>query len=184
MSTRHRPHAARAGRPAGVAILAVLGFVAGLLGLVAALEALGAGGALLVGHRHALRPYGAELGAVGVVILIIALLQLACARGYWALEGWAWPLGLALQIVGVVQDAALGATARIGVWQALVAVVVHLAVVCYLLRHDVRAAFSQVGPRGPDGSRPVADAAGTTDTSVDGVVGAFGPGPSSREAKV
>lgn len=79
-------------RPTGITILAVLAAVGGVLGLFAGFVLLFAGTVLFGG-----------LGALlGIATLAYAGLFIAFAYGAWTLKPWAWPLGVAVSVFGIV----------------------------------------------------------------------------------
>jgi hypothetical protein len=84
-----------AARPTGITILAVLAAIGGALGLLAGFVLLFAGAVLFGG-----------LGALlGIAVLAYAALFIAFAYGAWTLRPWAWPLGVAVTIYGIIIQA-------------------------------------------------------------------------------
>jgi hypothetical protein len=83
---------ATATRPTGITILAVLAGIGGVLGLFGGFVLLFAGTVVFGG-----------LGAIlGLAALAYAGLLIAFAYGAWTLKPWAWPLGVAGAIFGIV----------------------------------------------------------------------------------
>jgi hypothetical protein len=86
------PASSTAQRPTGITILAVLAGIGGVLGLFGGFVLLFAGTVVFGG-----------LGALlGIAALAYAALLLAFAWGAWTLQPWAWPLGVAGAIFGIV----------------------------------------------------------------------------------
>jgi len=81
-----------AARPTGITILAILAAIGGVLGLLAGFALLFAGTVLFGG-----------LGALlGIAVLAYAALFVSFAYGAWTLKPWAWPLGVAVTIYGII----------------------------------------------------------------------------------
>lgn len=81
-----------AARPTGITILAILAGLAGALGLLAGFALLFAGTVLFGG-----------LGALlGIAVLAYAALFVSFAYGAWTLKPWAWPLGVAVTVYGII----------------------------------------------------------------------------------
>jgi len=126
-------------RPTGITILAVLAAISGVFGLLAALALLGIGAAVAGASG-----LGGLVFVGGLVVLIYSVLSLALAYGFWTLKPWAWPLGVGVQVLGIIQ----------GVLQymntpdtALVSLIIGLAIsafiLWYLFQPHVKAAFGR-----------------------------------------
>jgi len=86
------PSAAAAARPTGITILAILSAIGGVLGLLGGIGLLGLSATVLSG-----------MGALlGLVVIALAVLNLALAWGFWTMQPWAWPLGVGLEIVSII----------------------------------------------------------------------------------
>ncbi|HET6380678.1 MAG TPA: DUF2127 domain-containing protein [candidate division Zixibacteria bacterium] len=124
-------------RPTGITILAVLAAIGGVLGLFAALALLG------IGATAAPSGAGGLVLVVGLIALAYALLSLALAYGFWTLQPWAWPLGIGVQVLGILQ--ALGRFANDQ--SNIVALAINLAIagfiLWYLFQPHVKAAFGR-----------------------------------------
>ncbi len=126
------PTSASAVRPTGITILSLLAGVGGVLGLFGGFVLLFAGTVVFGG-----------LGALlGIAALAYAALLLAFAWGAWTLQPWAWPLGVAGAIFGIV----LGILYIIGgqsiVSQAL-GIVVDGAILYYLNQPGIKSLFGR-----------------------------------------
>jgi hypothetical protein len=84
--------AAAGARPTGITILAVLAAIGGILGLFGGFVVLLAGTAI----------FGGAGALLGIAALAYAGLLIAAAYGFWTLQPWAWPLGVAVAIFGIV----------------------------------------------------------------------------------
>jgi len=95
----------RGERPLGVTILAVL---EGLAGLAAVLVGIGiaVGGSFLGRYLFDGGPLGALASVLGAVIggfvLIVGLIILFLAWGFWTGAPWAWTVGVVLTMLGIV----------------------------------------------------------------------------------
>jgi hypothetical protein len=79
-------------RPTGITILAVLAAIGGILGLFGGFVVLLAGTAI----------FGGAGALLGIAALAYAGLLIAAAYGFWTLQPWAWPLGVAVAVFGIV----------------------------------------------------------------------------------
>jgi hypothetical protein len=113
-------------RPIGVAVVAALLAVNGVAVLVTALGVLG--------------PADDFVGTAIGVLFGFALLYLA--YGMWTLQGWAWLATLLLQGVNgfFALLAVVSSPGAVGAWRSLA---VAAAVIFYLTRSPVRAAFGR-----------------------------------------
>lgn len=124
-------------RPTGVTILAVLGFLAGAFGVLGGLGALGIGGFLAA----VAGPIGIVAMIAGVFILVLALLQLAVAYGYWTLATWAWRFGIVVAALSVL-FALLGFLGSGNFANLAWSVVINGLIIWYLNKAEVRTAFA------------------------------------------
>ncbi len=124
-------------RPTGITILAILAAIAGVFGLLAAVALLGLGA---VGGAAGL---GGFVFVAGLFALAYAVLSLALAYGFWTLKSWAWPLGIGVQVLGIVQ----GVLQFLNDSSQLVGTVISLAIAAlilwYLFQPNVKAAFGR-----------------------------------------
>ncbi len=94
-------------RPLGVTILAVLASVSGVLSLLGGITliALGPMMAPMIAKHGTPGMMGAFSGfmvVMGVIVLVVGILNLIVAWGYWTGQGWAWVLGAILGVIGVI----------------------------------------------------------------------------------
>ena len=122
-----RPPAGTAERPLGITIMAVLSAIGGIFGLLAALVFFGLGGIAVVG---------------GLIILAYALLSLGVAYGFWTLQPWAWPLGVGVQALGIVQ-AVLQFLDSTNFFSLLISLAIAGVILWYLFQPHVKAAFGR-----------------------------------------
>jgi hypothetical protein len=84
-------------RPGGITILAILEVLGGLVFLVLGIIVLAVAGFL---------PFpvwlGGLIGVIGGVVIIIGIINFVVAYGYWNGSGWAWTVGMAFAILGIV----------------------------------------------------------------------------------
>ncbi len=111
-------------RPKGITVLAVLAGLGGALGAL--------GGLVILSSSPIL----------GIVVLALAVFNLAFAYGAWTLKPWAWTLGVALEVIsllGSVVSIANGAS----VFNQVISVSVTLTILYYLFRRDIKQAFGR-----------------------------------------
>jgi hypothetical protein len=121
-------------RPSGIAILAILEICLGLFSL--------AGGALAVA--------GAGLsGFTGLVFLtgllvalgfLLAIVGIAVGWGTWSGQGWAWTIGAALSILGIITGLISLAAGTTG---SIVGLILQVIILYYLTRPHVKAFFGK-----------------------------------------
>jgi uncharacterized membrane protein (DUF2068 family) len=81
------------------------------------------------------------LFTAGVVFLVLAVLDFVIAYGLWSGKRWAWVLSLVFSVLGVMSSIfSLFLRPRIGEFLALV---IDLAIVCYLIQPRVQAYFGR-----------------------------------------
>ena len=131
-------------RPTGVTVLAVLAAIGGVFGLLGSLAIIGLGGLAggLIGGAA-----GAAVGGLaivgGLVVLVLSVVELALAYGFWTLKPWAWTWGIVLAAVNVV-IAVLGVVGIVfssSVTSAAVSIVIAAVFIYYLNMPDIRRAF-------------------------------------------
>lgn len=131
-------------RPLGVTILAILAAIGGVFGLLGGLTMIGLGGlAGSVGGAAGVA-FGGLVAIGGLIVLALAVLQLALAYGFWTLRPWAWQLGVILSAVSIV-IAILGVL-RIVFYQELGGAIISIAlsgvILYYLNQAEIRRAFN------------------------------------------
>ena len=123
---------ATAARPTGITILAILAAIGGVLGLFGGFVLLFAGTVVFGG-----------LGAIlGLAALAYAGLLVAFAYGAWTLQPWAWPLGVAGAIFGIVISILYIIGGQSIASQAL-GIVVDGAILYYLNQPGIKALFGR-----------------------------------------
>jgi hypothetical protein len=124
--------AGAAQRPTGITILAILAAIGGILGLFGGFIIF-LGGTVL---------FGAAGGLLGLAALAYAALLIAAAYGFWTLQPWAWPLGVAVAIFGIVISVIyiLGGAS---IASQVLGVVVDGAILYYLNQPTIRSLFGR-----------------------------------------
>ena len=121
-------------RPLGISILAVLSAIGGVLGVLGGLAIFGLGAAA----------GAAGIGAIlALILLVSAFVSLALAYGFWTLKPWAWPVGMGLEILGLVLSGLQVITGSVSISGVLVSVIISAAIIYYLLTPNVKAAFGR-----------------------------------------
>ena len=129
-----------AARPMGITILAVLSAIGGVLGILGGVALIGLGG-LAATSTGTAAYFG--LGAVwGLLILASAVASLVFAYGAWTLKPWAWPLGVALQIIGLALSA-LTVISGGDISGQIISVVISLIILYYLFQPNIKAVFGR-----------------------------------------
>lgn len=132
-------------RPTGVTILAILAAIGGVLGLLGGLTVIGVGGMAggLIGGAA-----GAAIGGLavisGLIVIVLAVLELALAYGFWTLRPWAWQLGVilaAIQIVVAVLGV-LGIVFRQDLGGAVISIAISGVILYYLNQAEIRRVFN------------------------------------------
>lgn len=124
-------------RPTGITILAILAGIGGVFGLLAALALLGLGG---VGAATGL---GGFVFVAGLIALAYAVLSLALAYGFWTLQPWAWPLGVGVQVLGVLQALLQFANDQANLVSVIISLAIAGVILWYLFQPHVKAAFGR-----------------------------------------
>lgn len=123
-------------RPLGLTLLAIGAAVIGVLALVAAAGWWAASDGLALLPRL----HGVER-VVALTLLATGCLELALAYGVWTLQTWAWPLGVALEIVALVL--AILQLGRGIPLSHVTTIVVALVTLWYLATNRVRTLFGR-----------------------------------------
>ena len=126
-------------RPTGITVMAVLAAIGGVFGLLASLALLGAGAA--VGAT------GNGLGGLaflaGIIILAYSVLSLVLAYGFWTLKPWAWPLGIGVQVLGIIQAVLQFMNNSTNVVSLVISLAIAGVILWYLYQPHVKAAFGR-----------------------------------------
>lgn len=129
-----------AARPMGITILAVLSAIGGVLGLLGGIAIIGIGG-LAAGATGSAAFFG--LGAIwGLLILATAIASLVFAYGAWTLQPWAWPLGVALQVISLAISA-LTVISGGDISGQIISVVISAIILYYLFQPNIKAVFGR-----------------------------------------
>ena len=134
-STTWSPPAATAAgaRPTGITILAILAAIGGVLGL------LGGFGVLFLGSVAA---SGAVM-VLGLCALAYAALLVAFAYGAWTLKPWAWPLGVAVAIFGIVVAILQIVLGGSSIFSQALSIVVDGVILYYLNQPAIKSLFGR-----------------------------------------
>jgi hypothetical protein len=137
------PRATTGARPTGVTILAVLSAIGGILGILGSIALIGLGGVAAGSGQGGL---GGLAAIVGLVTLVVSIVSLVLAYGFWTLKPWAWPLGVAVQIIGLILTAltVLGSGDIVGSLVAnIISIAISVIILYYLFQPHVKAAFGR-----------------------------------------
>ena len=124
-------------RPLGVTVIAVMSAIGGFFGLLASLVFLG------FGATTAASGLGGLAFLAGLIILAYSLLSLALAYGFWTLQPWAWPLGVGVQALGIVQAVLQFLNDGTQFFSLLVSLAIAGVILWYLFQPHVKAAFGR-----------------------------------------
>jgi hypothetical protein len=126
-------------RPTGVTIIAVLSAIGGVFGLLASVALLGFGGAI----AGATGLTGGVLVVAGLIVLVYSVLSLVLAYGFWTLQPWAWPLGVGVEILGIVQAILQFMNDTRQVISLVISLAIAGVIIWYLFQPHVKAAFGR-----------------------------------------
>ena len=135
---------AASARPTGATVITIIEAVLGAFALLGALALIGLGGVggALLGSSGA--EGGAAAGGIlaglgivfGLILGVIGALYLAIAYGVWKARTWAWMLGVAVSIVGIVFGV-LGLAGGVNLFN-LISLALPIVVIYYLWQPDVK----------------------------------------------
>ena len=125
-------------RPTGITIIAVLSAIGGVLGLLAGIALLTVGAA--TGVTAGL---GGFVAIGGLVVIAYSVLSLILAYGFWTLLSWAWPLGVGVEVLGVVQAILQFMNDSRQVVSLVISVAIAAVILWYLFQPHVKAAFGR-----------------------------------------
>jgi uncharacterized membrane protein (DUF2068 family) len=125
-------------RPTGITILAVLAAIGGVLGLLASLALLGIGAVVATATG-----LGGFAVVAGLIVLVYSVLSLILAYGFWTLKPWAWPLGVAVEILGIVQALLNFANNTSNVASLIISLAIAAFILWYLFQPHVKTAFGR-----------------------------------------
>lgn len=126
-------------RPTGITILAILALIGGIFGLFGALAVFG----ISTFYGSAVANVEGFGVASGVVALIYALFSLAVAYGFWTLQSWAWPVGIALGGLGILSAILQFMQPGSNVVGLIVSLGISLFILWYLFQPHVKGAFGR-----------------------------------------
>ena len=127
-------------RPTGITILAILSAIGGVLGLLGGIALVGLGG-LAAASTGTAAFFG--LGAIfGLILLATAIASLVFAYGAWNMLPWAWPLGVALQVISLAL-AALSVLSGGDLGSQIIGIVISAVILYYLFQPNIKAAFGR-----------------------------------------
>ena len=125
-------------RPTGVTVMAILAAIGGVFGLLASLVLLGIGAAGAVAGN-----LGGLAFLAGIFVLAYSVLSLILAYGFWTLKPWAWPLGIGVQVLGIVQAVLQFMNDQSGVVSLVISLAISAVILWYLYQPHVKAAFGR-----------------------------------------
>lgn len=126
-------------RPTGVTIIAVLAIIGGIFGILAGVAVLGLGGLATAAG-------GTDVGVTailfGLLLLVVAIGELAFGIGAWGLKPWAWTLGVGIMAASIVISL-LSGLINGNLTNQIVSIVIDAIVIYYLFTPGVKAAFGK-----------------------------------------
>jgi hypothetical protein len=128
-------------RPTGITILAVLAAISGVFSIFGGLSLVALGGALGAATSST------DLGILGIgfgaYMFVIGALYLLVSFGFWTAKPWGWILGIAIAIVsmaGTIAELVLG---YVGLFSAVIAIVLPAIILYYLNQPAVKRYFGR-----------------------------------------
>ncbi|MDP9250439.1 MAG: hypothetical protein M3O78_03610 [Chloroflexota bacterium] len=125
-------------RPTGITILAVLAAIAGVLYILGGLALLTVGA--VVSATYAL---GGLAAIIGLIILVVGVLYIGLAYGFWSLKPWAWSLGVGLQVAGIILNIVQYVNNNANLVGTIIGIAIAGAIIYYLYQPSVKAAFGR-----------------------------------------
>jgi uncharacterized membrane protein len=125
-------------RPTGITVMAVLAAIGGVFGLLASLALLGVGAAV-----SATSGLGGLAALAGIIVLAYSVLSLVLAYGFWTLKPWAWPLGIGVQVLGIIQAVLQFMNNSTNVVSLVISLSIAGVILWYLYQPHVKAAFGR-----------------------------------------
>jgi len=120
-------------RPQGITILAVLAAIGGVLGLLGGFGVLFAGSAVSSG----------AVMILGLCALAYAALLVAFAYGAWTMQPWAWALGVAVAIFGIVVAILQIVLGGSTIFSQALSIVVDGVILYYLNQPSIKSLFGR-----------------------------------------
>jgi hypothetical protein len=130
-------------RPTGITVLAVLSAIGGVLGILAGSGAL-FGGAIIgaAGAATAVSGLGGIIALLGLALLVLSVVELLLAYGFWTIKPWAWRLGVALAVVNIVLAVLQLLTGGQSIVSTLFSVLINGVILYYLNQPEIRRLFN------------------------------------------
>lgn len=125
-------------RPTGITVMAVLSAIGGVFGQLASLALLGLGTAV-----SATGGLGGLAFLAGIIVLAYSVLSLVLAYGFWTLKPWAWPLGIGVQVLGIIQAVLQFMNNSTNVVSLVISLAIAGVILWYLYQPHVKAAFGR-----------------------------------------
>jgi len=132
-------------RPIGITVIAIILIFSGVFRLLIGLEAAGI-------TKFGIAPAMQNAELVAANATIAGVLTLIAAFGLFTLRGWAWYLALIVMVIRVVSNAfglASFALSSVPGGVTILDLVISVAILWYLLRPNVKAAFNIAPMTGP-----------------------------------
>lgn len=134
--------------PNGIKILAILAIVGGLITLIMGLANLGIGVELLSNLKHpSLTTVETTLSSDHLLLLsgginfMIGIVNLLFGLGALSLKPWAWYLGIAMQVLGVIIIFVSWFSGRLLIPIAVILLLIYGGVLYYFFQPKIRQAF-------------------------------------------
>ncbi|MEI8333670.1 MAG: hypothetical protein WCH74_07440 [Chloroflexota bacterium] len=128
-------------RPTGITILAVLSAIGGVFGIFGGFLVVMGGG--ILGAATGSASVGGAVVVLGVVTLVLGIVGLALAYGFWTLQPWAWPLGVALEVINIGVAIAQVVTGSSSIPSVAISVIVAGVILYYLTQPAIKRAFGR-----------------------------------------
>jgi uncharacterized membrane protein (DUF2068 family) len=119
--------------------MAVLSAIGGVFGLLASLVLLGLGAAVSTASGLG----GGLVFVAGIIVLAYSVLSLILAYGFWTLKPWAWPLGIGVQVLGIIQAVLQFMNDSTNVVSLVISLAIAGVILWYLNQPHVKSAFGR-----------------------------------------
>jgi uncharacterized membrane protein len=126
-------------RPIGITILAIVAVLATVASIVVGSDLIETGTTV----PGAISRLGGLAPVLGVVMILVGALNLVLAYGFWTLKSWGWPLGVGLWAANIVLNVLQYLNDSNVLIPMGISVIVGVAVLYYLFRPHVKAAFGR-----------------------------------------
>jgi hypothetical protein len=124
---------ATSARPTGITILAILAGLSAIGALFSGFVAFGLGASVL----------GGAAALLGVAFLALGGLSLAVGWGFWSMQPWAWPAGVALAAANIVVTLFGVVFASTSITSAILPIVVSGVILYYLNQPTIKSLFAR-----------------------------------------